>query len=521
MKEIDSGASSPANPKSGSGWLKCLVFLFILLIFSYHLGLAARGLGEYRAQHLGTALEYAKGKIDLLRPIIVGFTANEAPIAQELPIWQAATAVFFKCFGPWFGWANVTSLLFLVAGLWPLFQLAKTLLGDRGAWWTLLFFVAQPLVFWQGGRGGTDGSCMTFMLWFLFFEERLVRTGDFKWWLPAIVFGALCATAKAPFFFCAGLVGFFLVLIKYRGSLRRWILLTSVGLLVTALFTIWTHHTNQLASQAEFPFVELRISMSDRGDGSAFWWFFGDLAYRLNPGVWVKAGWRFLLGEFGSLALVGLAIPGFVLLRSWLIRCWLLAGAITVLVFTHVILHHNNYFLILSPMIAILCAAALQYLETDLKGAWLKFVPWIPAAMPILLLLALMEGLMGMKVVLDSDQYPKRMARLIQEHTVPTDKILIQGGDWGGLELFLADRKGLSIWNTKIAEDPHSLDRLKTLGYNRLVMLSESPLLTALQKSNPGGQNIQRTSYTEELTPVAEHWPTIFQTEDILIKEIP
>jgi hypothetical protein len=171
--------------------------------------------------------------------------------------------------------------------------------------------------------------------------------------------------------------------------------------------------------------------------------------------------------------------------------------------------------------VAILCAAGIQELEIGRKGAWLRLVPWIPAAMSILLVLALIEGLSAMKVVLDSDQYPKKMAKLIDEHTSPTDKILIEGGDWGGLELFLADRKGLSIWNTKIAEDPHNLNRLKELGYTKLVMLSESPLLTALQQVNPGGQNIQRKSYQEALTPVAEGWPTVFQTEDILIKEIP
>jgi hypothetical protein len=521
MKETDSHSFSVATPETGFGRLKWVVLLFVLLAFAYHLGLAARGMGEYRGQHLGTAVEYAKGKIDLLRPRIVGFDANDVPIAQEVPLWQAATAVCFKCFGLWFGWANVVSLLFTLAGLWPMFQLAKVALGDRGAWWALIFFIAQPLVFWEGGKGGTDGSCLTFLLWFLFFEEKLVRTGEFKWWLPAIIFGALSATSKAPFFFCAGLIGFFSVLLNHRHSLRRWVLLCSVGLLVVLLFMVWTHHTNRLAAQAEFPFVDLRISTSDTKEGSTFWWFFGDLRYRLNPGVWAKAGWRFLVAAFGSFALLGLAIAGFVFLRSGLIRYWLSASLITILVFTHVILHHNNYFLMLSPAVAILCAAGILELEIGLKGAWLKLVPWIPAAMSVLLMLALIEGLSAMKVVLDSDQYPKKMARIIDEHTAPTDKILIQGGDWGGLELFLADRKGLSIWNTKIAEDPHNLNRLRELGYTKLVMLSESPLLVALQQVNPGGQNVQRNTYKEALTPVAERWPTLFQTEDILIKEIP
>src|SRR5262249_30203544 len=146
-----------------------------------------------------------KGRIDLLRPVIVGFNATGTPVAQEFPVWQASAALLFKCFGTWFGWANLTSILFMVAALWPLFQIAKPQLGERGAWWTLIIFTAQPLIFYEGGRASVDGSCLTFMLWFLFFAEKLIRTGQFKWFLPAVLFGALSATTKAPFFFCAGL----------------------------------------------------------------------------------------------------------------------------------------------------------------------------------------------------------------------------------------------------------------------------------------------------------------------------
>lgn len=103
--------------------------------------MAARGFSAYRDQHLGAALEYAKGKIDLLRPVIVGFNANDAPTILEFPIWQATAGVLFKLFGHWFGWANVTSLLFMLAGWWPLFQLARRELGHGGRggrWFSLL-----------------------------------------------------------------------------------------------------------------------------------------------------------------------------------------------------------------------------------------------------------------------------------------------------------------------------------------------------------------------------------------------
>src|ERR1035437_1178901 len=111
----------------------------LVLTFAYHITAAKHGWSDYRDQHLGAALEYAKGRIDLLNPVVVGFNAGNTPTAQELPVWQAATAVLFKLFGPWFGWANVASLLFALTMLWPLFQLGRAHAGERAAWWTLLF----------------------------------------------------------------------------------------------------------------------------------------------------------------------------------------------------------------------------------------------------------------------------------------------------------------------------------------------------------------------------------------------
>jgi len=517
MKEFDSPTKTKEQLKPGASfWLKAVVLGFVCLAIVFHLGLAAKGMSLYRGQHLGTALEYAKGKIDLLRPVIVGFTATGTPTALEIPLWQASAAVLFKCFGSWFGWANVTSLLFMIAALWPFFQLAKDALGSRGAWWSLVFFAAQPLVFYESGNGSTDGSCLTFTLWFLFFADKLVRTGGLRWFIPAVLFGALSATSKMPFFFCAGLASFFVLVVQFRRSVRRWMLLSAVGLVVAVIFLVWTHYTDRLLAQSEFPFVDLRLSGKDH----IGWWYFGDLAYRLNPGVWGRAGWKFLNGEFGSIALVALAVSGFFLLTSGLIRYWWLAGAITVLIFTHLILHHEHYYLIFSPVVAICCAAAWCRFEVGVRDNWPKIARWMPIGTGVLLLLALAQGLIEMKIVLDADPYPKYIAGLLKEHTAPADKLLIYGGDWGGAELFLSDRQGLSIWDTSMAEDPGKLNRLRELGYTKLVMLNGSPLLAALEGVNPG-VHVRRRSYREALTPTAEHWPTVFQNDDILIKDIP
>ncbi len=494
--------------------------MLVALTVGYHLYAAKAGWTDYRDQHLGTALEYAKGRIDLLRPVITGFNAGNTPTPQELPLWQAAAAILFKLFGTWLGWASVASLLFGLATLWPLFQLARAHMGETAAWWALLFFLAQPLVVQLSGCGGTDGSCLTFMVWFVYFADLMLRTGRVRWLWPSAVFGALSAVTKAPFFFCAGLATFFLLLTHWRRSPRHWAMLAAVGALATGTFMWWNRYRYAVIAQAEFPFVNLLVSGGPDGGESMRQWYFGDWHYRLNPANWLKGGWRFMNADLGSFALAALLLWGLLRSKCALGRLWLLAGLITTFVFTHLVLHHQNYYLMYSPAVALLCGVAAQRLQTMLgptRPAASVLTVWAASG---ILVLCTVQGLIGLKVVLDADPYPHRIAQLIRQHTSAQDKLLIQGGGWGE-QLILSGRQGLCIWSTEFLEQPANLARIQQLGYTKLVMISESPLLTALQQTNPRQADQPRDTYLKFLTPVAKAWTTELETEDILIKDIP
>jgi hypothetical protein len=62
---------------------------------------------------------------------------------------------------------------------------------------------------------------------------------------------------------------------------------------------------------------------------------------------------------------------------------------------------------------------------------------------------------------------------------------------------------------------------LKQLGFNRLVIISESPFQNAVQIVNPGQTGIPRQMARDKLSTTVEKWPTIYATEDIIIKDIP
>jgi hypothetical protein len=498
----------------------CVVFL-VSLSWAYHLWAAARGYQNYRAQHLGAALEYAKGHINLLRPVIVGFDANDQPIPQELPIWQAAAAVLFKAFGHWFGWANVASLLFAASGLWPLYKLSSRFLGPRGAWWTLVFYCAQPLVFYYAGNAGTDGSCEAFAIWFLFFAEALVRTGKWLWWPATFVFGALAAVTKLPFFFCVGLASFFLLLLYGKRSVVRWFQLASAGVVIGAVFGVWQVYTDGCLAKAEFA---LNANGGPQVVGTeaetAMRWYFGSLSYRLSPINWVRGAWRVGLDVFGSFSLAALPLWSLFFSRTRLGQLWFAACAATTLVFTHLVLTHHHYYLMLTPIMAVLGAEAALRLEQVTGLERQKWRGGLLIGAVAMVVLATLQGL-SLWTVLDPDPYPHRIAELIRQHTSPRDKLLIQGDGWDAQQLLLSGRNGLSIWNTWFLEDPKNLARVQQLGYTRLVMFSESPLHHAMRITRPSQSKLERDTYEQSLTQVARGWKTLLETEDILIKEIP
>lgn len=480
----------------------------------FHLVSAKAGYSHYRDIHLGTAIEYAKGKIDILRPIIVGFTATGTPTPQELPIWQALAAAMFKLFGMWFGWANLLSLVLFATGLWPLNSLASRHIGSRGAWWTSVFFLTQPIIIFISGQASADGLSLVLAIWFLFFADNLIRSGRVVWLLPSVTFGALSAVTKLPLYMCAGLTSVFLLLFNSPRSAKRWLLLTVTGAITGFLFLVWIRYTESCLAQAEFSYVDLRLSHNP-----AMWqWYFGDWHYRLNPFNWGKGGWAALNGLLGSFALIILPAWALIFGRNTLAKAWLLAAVCTTTVFSHLVLVHKHYFILYSPAVALLCGTAALKLE-ELFGSGRRFLV-IPALWSILLLCAV-QGLMGIKIVLDYDSYPHRISQIIDANTTPEDKLLIEGGGWGGEDLFLSSRNGLSIDNTQMLENPETLNRLLSLGYTKLVMISESPLLHALQVIDPGNLNRERISYRIALTPITESWKTILESDDVLIKELP
>ena len=528
---LTESSETPRGPENSvqPGSLLPLVIILFGLIASFHLGCALAGKSITRALHLGTALEYARGPINLLRPVVVGFNATGTPTAHELPLWQAAAGLVFKLTGStWYGWANAVSLLVFASGLWPFWRLARHYVGDRAAGWSTVFLLAQPLIVVKAGQAATDGFSLVATLWFLFFADQLIRTGRLRWWWPTALSAIISALSKVPFFMAAGLCSAFLLMSQRPKSWQSWLALAGAGAAAGAAFLAWTHYTDSLAAQAEFPYYEMRLSHNPH----AIWWLFGDLQYRLASAHWLKGGWRFLHATLGSLPLVALAAAALFSKAGRLPTLWLLATFLTALLFAYLFLEHWHYYLICCPPVALLCGITLARWEpfwsSEMPRASLRL-----ALAGAALVLSAVDGLIIMKVALEFDYFPREAAALIRQYTRPEDRIIICGeANWGGEELFRAGRRGLSVYSfettapapmkglSELLGSEKDLQRLKSLGYNKLVLLSESPVYWAVQAVNPGSQR-KRIFYPASISPMVDSWPVLYRSEDLLIKEIP
>ena len=299
-----------------------------------------------------------------------------------------------------------------------------------------------------------------------------------------------------------------------KESPKSWALLAGAGLIAAFIFLPWNAWCDSEIARAEFKYRALTISENPE-------WFFGSLAYRLDPANYLKAGWRALGCLWGSFVLVGLTIYGLYLRPKSLGSALLLGAIIVTLIFTKIVLIHRHYYLMFAPAVALLNTYAIADLASRIKFPNKTTTLMASSATASVLLLSLLQGLMSIEALnLTADPYMKNLGTTLKSQTTPQDRLLVINGGWGGDLLIHSNRQGLSIDDLKHLENPESARRLKELGYNKLAIASESPLLHAVQVTNPGSPNLQRVTWQTIIPEKAHSWPTVYESENLLIKQI-
>jgi hypothetical protein len=343
----------------------------------------------------------------------------------------------------------------------------------------------------QASQAGTDGFSFATSVWFFYCGYRALASKHWLWTVATALTSALAATQKLPFMIAAGIGLGLLLLLRHRNEATAWISMVVSSVFAVIVFSGWTKYTNACLATAEFPMVDLRVS---HNPGMVFW-YFGDWSYRLNPANWIRGGWRATNALFGSFILLAAPLLALGLRRARAEPVVLLMGAVAVtLVFSQLVPQHQNYFLLYSLPLALLLAPMVSSAWGALSKEWPLWPPLLVALLVGAMLSSTLQGLFGMEALF-RNPYHYSVAKRLEELTAPEDRLLVVEGGWGGHYLFLSGRDGLNMYDTSILETPGNLERLRAMGFNKLVLFSESPLRAALQQNNPGNESYQRETH--------------------------
>jgi hypothetical protein len=503
---------STHGPLSQEKLFNLLGLCLLALLWFYAMAWALSGNVLYRDQHFGAALVYYNEGIDLLRPVIPGFNATGAGTPQEFPFWQAAGALALKATGGWWPSVTIVTLAIFTVCCSAWWRLGASLPEIRSGGLLLALLLCQPLVFHQAGLASADGFSLVVMLVFIWQAERLRRSPSVANVIFCVLITTVLAVTKLPFLL-AGAFAACWMLFWSKAALRSWVLLGACGFVAVVVFFFWNRWCEQEILRAEFRYRPMMLKEIPH-------WFFGTLSMRLDPAVYIKGGWRALNCLWGAFPLVGLTLYG-IWRAPRSLGVGLLVGALlTTMVFFNLVLVHHHYYLMFAPAVALINATALAdlYRRLDLTGLVQRTA--FCAGLLILLGLSLGQGLLGINVVLAADKHPGLVGKAIAEHLPPGDKIVLVGGGWGR-PYVESGRTYLSVDNTKLVTNPETLSRLRELGYTQIGFIGESELLHSLQITNPGQTSKKRTMPGDLICEETENLPTVFNSEQIIIKELP
>jgi hypothetical protein len=484
----------------------------IVAIFIFHLIAYEKGIYFQRALHLGAAVHYTESGIDLLRPHILGFNANNVATPQEFPLWQAGASLLISLTHSLIG-ANLFSLLCFLTCLPAIYLLAKKVIPEVEPLLAVLVFSCTPLVFLYAGMAAVDIWAVANMLWFAYCGILLYEGGSACNWVAGLVFASLSALSKFPFYFSTGLALGLFCLIRVNRSGAGTVRVITLGLVSGVLFLLWNKWIGHMYSLAEYPHVQLSMSENPGMVG----WYFGTWETRLDPGMWVRGAWRFCFAVCGGLSLCLIPLCGFFRIKWGFAHFWLAGSIITLLIFSNLVLRHWHYYLMFIPAMSMFSAWTLHQLLKFLmrQSKW----PIVGLVFFVLLAGNLIMGLNAMNLGIYADPYLQKMAVKIQENTNCSDKLILLGNSWGGSEFIYSDRRGHNA-SGDFFDDPDYLPYMIEAGYNKFAVIGESPYYLDLLNRSPFRKRKNRASSKDRMPLILEKYPTLYEDQNLIIKEL-
>lgn len=398
-------------------------------------------------------LTLARGQGSLFHPKLPIFGSPwEVPF--EFPLFQLCASYIYRIFNLGIDESNrVTSLIFFVLCLIPLYLLSKRIMSRLATFGVLIFFSFSPFAL-QWSRASLIEYCALFFS--LFFAVFLLKT----WESPklvnsllALIFGIIAGAVKATTFapmllFAAILIVFYLETPKTFISKKLPIVLIGVpSLTALILARIWTNWADKIRKD--------NPASSWLSEEKLRPWTYGTLEQRkiaTNWNIVLDRIDHLLLGHISAIAILAIAVL-FPRIRTRILST-LGVALITVLIFFNLYVVHDYYLVAISALIVMSLGVCLDELSSFYSKKNLKFmITLLTCCLPLGLSLGLERGYWGSAF----KNYPKQDSEL--KHLSSASQFVFSSfGGWNPVLLYYADRQGMML-------DPRSttLEYLKNL----------------------------------------------------------
>lgn len=384
-----------------------------------------------------TALLYAEGEIDLLRPPLP-ILGPPGSIPQELPVFQAAGALVMRLGVPADAAMRLVGLATFLIAAWLLYLLARRLMGTTGALVGLGAFVFNPLAWVYGRTSLIEYLAVAGGIGFLYFAIRWMETDRVGHWALALVAGLVAILVKIT-------TGGFLLLpaLFWRSPSGRWgFQRPSIwGLLVltVAVGLAWSAYAQEVREETP---ASAFLSMENQ-----LAWFFGLAGQRFDPATWrvpliallSLTGCGFLV--WGPLAVARSRRMG---QRSFLLSFLALIPLMPLVLFNLYAIH-DYYWVAVAPMVAVGIGLGFQWLADHFDRRWVKRVAvglvgaWIATIIGMTSTWTIIYGTPA------EEDGAMRIASFIREHSEPDDWVVLKGWGWNSTFLYYAARRGLAV----------------------------------------------------------------------------
>ena len=441
-------ASPQTNDRTGRDWRVTLAVAGLVLVAVAirlpNLDAALLGRHGFReTQTAYTAVLYHDEGLSLLHPELPVLGAPfEVPF--EFPAFQAIASVVMRLGVPADAAMRVTALACFIASALLLFGFVRRFADTLSALVALGVFLFSPFALLWSRASLIEYLATAAALGYLWagLEWRERRTASLA--VIAVLAGSLAFAVKIT-----TAVIFLVPLLTYvaasdlpglRSTLRARLAPTFVALLLVPLAAglLWTRHADAIKEASEM--TQWLTSDALRT------WNFGTLDQRLEDWRWVELAQRMGRDHLG-IVLLPLFVAGLLQSRRrslWL--GWVAGGVAGVLIFFNLHVVHDYYQAALTPIGAAIAGVGASALFRHPRLVRFR----TPMAVAAVVGLLVAVGVAGdhyfwERAWRDTPRSDVRlaMARSIEAHTLPSDRVAVLGLDWSSEVLYYARRKGI------------------------------------------------------------------------------